>query len=195
MRTWPSISVGFGSGLSASSCKAFVFPSVDVQSWTFKCDEAMERAFCKRSGPMWVSVLFSCMPLAFCPGLFSFDNICRALLFAGCCPCPGILHYLLWCWYGRRCYAFPFLLSDPVAVCAQTRQGALPESWHPALPAKEGSKTCRVGMTFTCASDCAAGLARQRRCALLCAGCREPRLQTELFVKTTQFKCYPSCRG
>lgn len=38
MKTRPSVSVGFGSGLLASSYKAFVFPSIDLQSWTFKYD-------------------------------------------------------------------------------------------------------------------------------------------------------------
>lgn len=72
-------------------------------------------------------------------------------------------------------FCFPFSLSDPLAAGVQPGQHAVHRSWDPALPAKSGSRISRLQMTFTRASS-AAGKARH--CALLCARCLEPRLQT-----------------
>lgn len=99
-------------------------------------------------------------------------------------------------WKDVPCCAFPFLLRDPVAVCAQTRQGAPPKSWDPVLPAREGSKTSRVGMTFT------------RACSTVLQGCQgkgivlwfvlaaESRgFRQKMFIKNTHCKCYLNSPG
>lgn len=74
MKTCTSVSVGLGSGLLASNYKASAFPSIDLQSWTFKSDRGDQMSFFQRERFNSVSVLFSCMPLAFCPVLFSSDE-------------------------------------------------------------------------------------------------------------------------
>lgn len=108
MKTCPSISVGFGSGLLASNYEAFVSPSVDLQSWAFKCDGG--DATGKRSRLTLLSVPFPCVPLAFCPGLFSFDTgllsaaFCGALLLS----CDRALSLLAAVLAWKEALCFPF---------------------------------------------------------------------------------------
>lgn len=127
-----------------------------------------------------------------------FCYICSALLSAGRCHCPLMepCQYLPRCCRGRRCCAFPFLLRDPVAVCAQTWQGAPPESWDPVLPAREGSKTSRVGMTFTRAcSTVLQGWQGKGIVLWFVLAAESQGFRQKMFIKNTHCKCYPSSPG
>lgn len=54
---------GFGSGFLASNYKAFLFPLVDLQSWTFKCDRgaAMSVLQKERSDLGFCAVFLQCV--------------------------------------------------------------------------------------------------------------------------------------
>lgn len=170
MKTCLSVSLGFGSGLLASNYKAFVFPLVDLQSWTFKCDRgaAMSVLQKERSDLGFCPVFLQCVQLS-----AQISSLLRCLLLsAGRChfPITEPSQHWLWCWLGKTWCAFPFLLSAVITVCAQSRHGVLLGSGDPALSAKQGSKTSVTGMTSTRASG-TVGLARQRHCALFGVGC------------------------
>ena len=81
-------------------------------------------------------------------------------------------------------------------MCAQTRQGALPGLWDPALPAKEGSKTSCVGMTFTRASGAALQGWQGKGIVLWFVLAAESQgFRQKMFIKNTQFKCCLSSPG
>lgn len=180
MKTYPSILVGFESGLLVIK---ILFPSI-CGVRLVSVVRRMQWAFCNRSVLAGVSVLFSCMPVPLCLSPFSFDTFVEQYCLWGtatdleqspgstCCN-AGVEGAIVGPF-------FPCLPRDHLAVCDQAWQGTLAWVVGPSTPCQEGKESCSHQRDFhTCLWHRAAGLARQRHCALFCVGCRESGLQTE----------------